>query len=805
MQSLFRKGVLWIIALFVFYASTPAQVSDKISKVTAPAVPQGQPVSIEAELINPAVVQRVEVAYRPFGEQSYKRMEMSVVGNLATATIPASATAPPFLEYYLLLYLQNSPTPETYPLENAEGHPLRVDIQEARPASRYVTVLSPEEQESVRKEDLFISFTVSRDTLLDSSATQIFIDDVNVTRFAVPSGDLFVLHPENASVSLSSGDHTIRVELYAKNHALLESYSWGFHVTGVEEKVVPPAPPGWIYGGSLQLETRNEKIDTLPGVPYNRATLTANAANGIFRTWGKVYLTNEEKSSRQPQDRFTLNAEIPHLQIGVGDLYPVYPDLIMNGLRVRGVSGSLSLGSFGLTVSQGQILRSIEGDTLKTFPSDSLLAEQQRDPSASYKLYRPSDSVWAKFLGGTYSRDLLVVRPRFGPENAYIGFTALKSSDDPASIQFGLKPEENLVVGTDFLFSFANHTVDLTGQAAISGTNRDITRGTFTDADIDSIYSGDNQSTRDHIRTLKNILSHVITLNENFIPLTQKYMPTLAYEAGLAVNTGDNGFRFNYLRHGNSYESFGQTFVRPDVAGFNVADHVRLAGNSLLLSGGFERLQDNTAQTKPATTTSMTANLGVSYFPRTEFPSVTLAYLFASNDNGLDVDSAFATRDFTNRLVLQLNKDFTYIARNQGMLSVSTSLRDDQTPRNLDTKNTTITMGVTSSYQIPLQTVVNILVSLNSLPSIDSAGSTTLSPRDYTSLYLSGQYRLADDRLLLSAALSPTLGNIGRMLFDAGAQYFFTKKISAVTDLSLYLNRGRSSDFIGSLILRMEL
>ena len=805
MQSLFRKGVLCTIALFIFSAVTLGQISDKIAKVTAPPVPQGQPASIQAELINPAVIQRMEVAYRPFGEQSYKRMEMSVVGNLATATIPATATLPPFLEFYLLLYTQNSQTPETYPLENAEGHPLRVDIQEAYPASKYITVLSPEEGETVRKEDLFISFTVTKDTLLDTSANQIFLDDANVTRFAVGSGDLFVLRPENASLVLSSGKHTVRVELYSKNHSLLESFHWGFGVPGIGEPVVTPAPEGWLYGGSLQLETRNEKIDTLPGVPYNRATLTANASRGIFRTWGKMYLTNEEKSGRQPQDRFTLNAEIPHLQLGVGDLYPVYPDLIMNGMRVRGVSGNVSLGSFGLTVTQGQILRSIEGDTLKTFPGDSLVAEQQRDPSASYKVYRPGDSVWAKFVGGTFSRDLLVIRPRFGTENSYVGFTALKSSDDPASIQFGIKPEENLVVGTDFLFSFANHTVDVNGQVAMSGTNHDVTRGTFTDAEIDSLYGDNSQSTRDHMRTIKNILSHLITVNENFVPLTQKYMPTLAYEAGFAVNTGDNGFRFNYLRHGNSFESFGQTFVRPDIAGFNLSDHVRLVNNSLLVSGGFERLQDNTAENKPATTTSTTANLGVSYFPRTDFPSLTLAYLFASNDNGLDLDSAFATRDLTNRVVLQLNKDFTYIARNQGMLSVSTSLRDDQTQRGLDTKNTTITLGVTSTYQIPLQTTVNLLVSLNSLPAIDSLGRTTLSPRDYMTLYLNGQYRLADDRLLLSAALSPTLGNIGRMLCDASAQYFFTKKISAVTDLSLYLNRGRSSDFIGSLILRAEL
>jgi hypothetical protein len=806
MQIISRGRVLWIVALFLFSAYAAAQVSDKIAKVTAPPVPQGLPVAIAADLINPSIIQRIEVAYRPFGEQNYKRMEMSVIGNVATATIPATETMPPFLEYYLLIYTQNGQSSETYPLENAEGHPLRIDIQEALLASRYVTVLSPDEHESVRKEDLFISFTIGKDTVLDSSATQIFIDDANITNIAVPTGDLFVIHPENASITLSPGQHTIRVDLYARDHSLIESYHWDFQITGGGEQSSASAQTGWQYGGSLQLESRNEKIDTLPGLPYNRATLSANAANGIFHTSGKMYVTNEEQPDRQPQDRFTWNAEIPMLKIGLGDLYPTYPDLIMNGMRVRGVSGEVSLGSFDLSVTKGQILREIEGDTVKTFPADSLEAEQNRDPAASYKLYRTSDSLWTKFQSGTFSRDLLVIRPRFGKEDSHLGFTVLKSTDDPASIQFGIKPEENLVIGSDFLVSLANHTVDLNGQAAVSATNKDITRGTFSDADIDSLYNGnDNQSTRDNVRRVRNILSHIITVNEYLIPLTAKDFPTLAYEGGIAVNAVDNALRFNYLRHGSSFESFGQTFVRPDVAGFNVSDRVRLVSNSLLLSGGYERLKDNTAETKPATTTSTTANVGVSYFPRNDLPSLTVAYLFASNENGLAVDDTFAIKDNTNRVVVQINKDFTFSGHHQGMLSVSTSSRDDQSLRNLDTKNTTVSLGVTSTYTIPLQTVLSLMVSANSLPTIDSSGKTSMMPRNYTTLYLRGQYRLVDDRLQLSATLSPTLGDIGRTLLEGGVQYFFNKRISALTQLSLYLNNDSGNDLIGSLIVRMEL
>ncbi len=801
-----RGRALSVIALLGVVVYATAQISDKISKVTTGPVRQGQPVTIEAELINPAIVQRVEVAYRPFGEQTYKRMEMSIVGNIASATIPPDQMIPPFLEYYLLIYPQNSTTPETYPLENADGHPLRVTMEEAQPVSKYITVLSPEEQGSVTPDDLFISFTVRKDTIVDSAATQILVDGANVTKFAVMSGDLFILRPENASLTLSSGDHSVQVEIYSRKNELIERYQWNFKITGGIEAPVM-VQKGWQYGGSLQLETRNEKIDTLPGQPYNRATLLGNASNGNFHARGKIYVTNEEQSHRQPQDRFSLTAEIPELRLGLGDLYPVYPDLIMNGLRVRGVSGELSLGSFDLAVSSGQLLRSIEGNLIKTFPHDSLTEEQGRDPGASYRLYRPGDSLWAKYTDGTYARNLFVIRPKFGTPSSFLGFTFLKSKDDPQSIFFGDKPEENLVAGSDFFISIANHTVELNGQAAMSATNKDITNGTFTDQQIDSTFTGsDSASDRRQARNVKKWLSHFITVNENLIPLTAKYFPTLAYEGGISINAADNALRFNYLRHGSSFESFGQTFVRPDVVGFNISDRQRLVRNSLLLSLGYERLNDNTAHTKAATTTSTTANIGISYFPQSELPSATVAYLFASDDNGIPTaDSTFSVDDHTNRVVVQLNKDFFYYGRHQTMLSVSTSVRDDLTKRNLDTKNTSISLGVTSNYQIPLQTVVNLLVSLNTLPTTDLAGHTTSMSRNYTTLFLRGLYRLDGDRIQLSATVSPTLGDVGRTLLDGGAQYYFTKRISAVADLSLYLNKDRDNDLIGSLIVRMDL
>ncbi len=803
MKMSLTTRVLCTIALFVFSAAAVAQVSDRIARVTTSPVQQGQPLTITAELINPALVSRVEVAYRQFGEQQYKRMEMSIVGNSATATIAGTETLPPFLEYYLLLTMQTPAGTETYPVENAAEHPLRAEVQEAIPSSGVINLISPEPHESVSADDLLVSFSVNGDSTLDVRATRVFIDGADLSRFLVVTGNLIVLRPSNSFPEISPGTHLIGIEVYSTSRALLDRVQAEFMLIGHGERLPAPVSDVWQYGGSVQLESRNEKIDTLPGVPYNRATVTARASRGTFRTQGKIYLTNEEKSNRQPQHRFSLTAELPWISVGLGDLFPVYSDLIMNGRRVRGVNGDLRLGAFGLSVTEGQILREIEGDTIKTFPADSLLAEQQRDPTGAYQPYDATH--WARISSGTYARNILVIRPQIGRENSRFGLTFLKSGDDASSIRFGYKPQENLVAGSDFLLSWANHTVEVGGQAAMSATNRDITRGTFSDAEIDTLYPDPdfNQWTRDNIRRIRDVLKNFITVNENLIPLAAAHMPTLAYEGNVAVNAFNNAFRFTWLRHGSAFESFGQSYVRPDVEGFNVSDRARVMSNQLLITAGVERLHDNTTQIKLATTTMTTVNTGVTYFPKSELPSVTVAYLFAENKNDYPIDS-LATNDVTNRVVFQIGKGFSWYGQHQGSLSVSTSVRDDRTPRALDTKATTVALGVTSTYAIPLQTMLGLLVSVNTLPFIDTTGRHGTMDRNYTTLSARGQYRLIPDKLTVSAALAPTFGDIGRTVIDGNLQYFITPRLSTQAQATVYLNNDRNSDLIGMLVVRMD-
>lgn len=807
-----------VLALCVLCASLAvAQISERISSVTiAGAVATGAPLTVQANLVHPDIIDHIDLAYRHFGENSYRRIEMVVNGNAAVADIPATSVAPPFVEYYFILTIRNIAVPETYPLENAEQQPLKATVEDLSAGTGGLVLLSPEKNEKLLPSDVLISFSlINFDSTLDRSSIKTYIDNRDISSFAVLSGDLVVVRPENISPNLDNGSHTLRIELYDTQHQLLQKSVTKFSVASFEEGMRAAAPSQILYNASAQLETRNENISNVV-TPYNRATLSAGAQYDQFRVHGNAYITNEEQSDRQPQDRFFIGAESPWLNVGYGDSYPTFPDLVMNGRRVRGLTGNLTLGGFNLDVSQGEIVRNIEGDTIKTFGADSLAAEQQRNPTGTF-VFDPATQRWVELQSpGTFSRGLLVIRPSFGKrDESHIGFTYLKSKDDINSIHYGTKPEENLVLGSDMLLVFDNRRFEVTGQAAISATNTDITNGTFSDSQIDSLFNNYSESSRNTIKTIRDIVSKFITVNQNLIPLNAKNFPTLSYEGNVLLNYFNNNFRLSYLRHGESYESFGQSFLQTDVAGFNVSDRIGLVQNQVFLSGGVERLNDNTAETKPTTTAATTINVGISYYPLIDAPNITLAYLRASNVNDLPLtDSAYAIDDQTDRILVQIGKEFLVLgARHDASISVSTSTRDDHTYHNLGTHNTAITLSNTTQFTIPLQTILSLSFNSSKFVTADTSSSgneipTTLS---YTTINASAQYRMLESRLLLNGLVSPTFGDIERVLVDANVQYYFMKNISVQTQMSLYFNSKLfnvtpvTNDVVWSIILRADI
>jgi hypothetical protein len=793
-------------ALLLSSSLALSQVSTRITNLFPLEGYIRAPLTLRFELVQGEQIENVFLVYRPFGENEYRRMEAELLGNNGTVTIPSRDVVPPFIECYFVLALRSG-TLETYPLSESRtpftvppGRTLQLLVKEVGETDREVVFLSPEPGERLAADEVVISVSLLRaDTVVVKRATQILLDGVDVTQRAVLSEDILVLVPSNTGMQLSPGNHRVTVRLFNRSGTIHRSGSLTFAVTGGGQ-IVSTAPSEFQYGMSVQLESRHEDVSSL-GTWYNRGNLRLNGRIQDWRFLASTFVTSDESSDRQPQNRYFIGVESPYIRAGYGDTYPTFPSLVLNGKRVRGLNSSLRLGVFNVDLALGKTNRAIEGSLLRTFPVDSFAVEYARDSTAAYA--QINDSTFGKFSYGTYARNLFAIRPSFGSgETWQLGFTWLKSKDDVQSISYGTRPQENVVLGSDFLVRVDDGRIELRGEGAFSAFNSDISKGDFTDADIERLFPNDIET----VKEARDKLKAFITVNENLRPLSLKKLATLAYETSLGLNYFNNSLKFTSLYRGSDYTSFGQTFIRKDIKGFNLSDRVALAENQVFATLGYERLQDNTTDTKIATTTFTNFNIAISYYPRIAIPSFTLGYARYASDNGIAVggsDSLNAIDDATDRLFLQSNYTFEAGAQHSLSANVSTSFRDDNSVRQYDVKNVVIALGFTTRYSFPLQTSLDVAANLNKLPTL--AGASLSQNLDYTTITAKARYAILQDALVFSTSVGPTFGDFQRTVLDLGTDWRALPAMMFTLQFTYFNNDNGTNDTIWSLQYRYDL
>jgi hypothetical protein len=783
---------LLLLTLVVGVTESSAQVSTRISSISPDFAIANSPITITAELHQGESIDQVFLVFRPFGESQYQQMEMDLKGNSASVTLPSRVVIAPNVEYYIVLRDRNNKL-ETYPLSESPDPfntppsktlllPVRVEGQ----GDEQIIFLSPEPFSSIDPEDVVISVSLLRaDSSVIRKATQMFLDGADVTQFVVFSDDILVLAPDNLGRPLPPGPHRVSVRLFDKSGNLANTATLTFTVQGgAMFAYSEPVSTKFKYGLTVNAESRHETVNDV-GTWYNRGGFSLNGTLSDWRVKANLYLTSEEKSDRQPQNRYFFGVESPWLRAGVGDSYPSFPNLILEGKRVRGINAGLHLGGFNVDVAYGQTTRGVEGSLLTSFPKDSLAVQQSRNPSATYGPVPGDTTKWGTFAYGTYSKNLFAIRPSFGSgESFQWGFTYLHAGDDDQSITYGIRPDENVVVGTDLIGRLDERRIELRAQVALSAYNSDISSGTITDEYLRTSNIKDTAS----VKKVRDILGKIITVNDNLRPLSTDFSSVAAYEAGVVLRYFDNVFRFTYLYRGNDYNSAGQTYLRKDVQGFNLNDRMRVVGNQLFATLGYERLHDNTGGTKVATTTYSTLNAAVSYYPTADAPSITAGYSRFDNDNGLSTagrDSLYAVSDVTNQIFLQSSYDFTAGARHTAALSLSTSSRDDKSLYQSDVKSTTIGLGLSTRYAIPLQTTLDLSFNLNELPGPTRGATTDLN---YTTLVLRGRYAVLTDIFTVTAGINPSFGDFKRTVLDLGAEYYVLPTMSFSLSFAFFKN-----------------
>ncbi len=797
---------LSVLSLTVFLSLVlHAQVSDKILAVHTQPGNEGQPAEISVDLANAISVNQMFLNYRTGGSGDYKQIEMTITGNTATVTIPADEVVPNEIDYYFVMTLLLKDGYDTYPAEDPKNNPLRLTVNPAAPKEAMITMLSPESGRSISADDLMFAFALKNvSPLVDLSTMKLFIDGNDVTPAAAIADSLITLDPQKLTPRLEDGKHLFRIDLFSRKGQLYYTQTLKFSqgpLLSFEDEDQKP-----LFTLKGQLESRHERYFN-SWSPYNRGLVMVSTERGPLTINGRVYATNEEKKNRQPVNQYFIEAKTSWLRVAYGDDYPTFPSLIMSGKRVRGFSGNLKLGFFNVDYVNGDVTRSLEGDVLQTFTG-------RPTSSGSYGPYDTTggNDIWALYRYGTFKRSLMALRPSFGAgESFQWGFTYLKSKDDVNSIRYGINPQENLVLGSDLFIGMLDRKLQFTAQGAASILNTDISKGEITDEQIDSLFTdSDSASKRQDLRDIRDQASKYITVNQNIVPLSiDKISSILGYEGTVSLDQWGNYLKGTYLFHGSSFRSFGQSYTRSDVQGFNIYDRLRIIRNQVFLSGSFERLEDNTDDTKYATTTFTNWNGSVAYYPRFRFPNVTVGYGQNTNTNGLSgldpagpdsLKAQIMRDDQTYRFYVQMGYDFVALARNTVSLNVSASNTDDKTYHDFDTKTSVVTAMVLSTWNFPLQSTIAVTVNNNTLPTV--AGQTDYN---YTMLTLGAKYRLLDDRLRLSASYIPTFGDIERSVILAGADYSLLLNLVASINGTVIDNSAGFTDTMISFLLKYNM
>ncbi len=801
LSSIFTKSFGFVASLILFgFISLSAQTSTTISDVEISDVVEGESLTFTASLLQPEITSSVTLAYKPFVESEFTFVEMEVIANTATYTINADEIKIPSVSYYLEVRLTTGVV-ETYPVNVPDGNqPVELPVSSKSEKEKEIIILSPAAGETVSKDDFFISVSfIKAPEIVDVSATKIYLGTQDITEYILFAGDLLIFYSNNFPDVVGSGGQSIRIETFDKEGN--EYYSSTRNFTTKSAELIELEADALTYSGNFKLESRNESFNT-ESEWFNNLTVDLNSKYSDWKFRGYAYLTSEEKSDAQPRHRFFASAESDWLKLRVGDAYPKYPQLIMNGKRVRGVSGGLELGFFNIQSSYGQVKRSVEGELLGTYDAETVPLESNVNVISIDKA--KYGNPYGEINAGTYQRDIFVLRPSFGSGEYFKwGFTYLHSKDDMNSVEFAKAPEENVVAGTDMRINLDNRNIIIKGSAAVSLINSDISPGELTDSQIDTIFGGEDSFIDVDPKTIKDIKSYLgkfITVNQNIGPLNPQELSSLGAEGSVQLNYFNNSLKTSYVFRGNEYSSFGQDFVRTDVKGINIADRIRFWDNRLFLTLGYEKLEDNLQKTKQATTEYETFNAAVSIFPRMNFPNITVT--FTRNDNKNDIDpldeekSIYLVDYSTNRVSSNISYGFTAGVKHNSSLNFTTSSTEDNGATGIDANFLSTSFSFNSYWNRDLTSFFSLIHYNSEISQVKY---------NYTTVAVGGRYRMLQDKLELKATLRPTFGDLEQQVLDLLANYMFIENLYAGLQIRIFRKPGISTDSITGLTLRYNI
>ncbi|MEM6645544.1 MAG: hypothetical protein AAF730_04750 [Bacteroidota bacterium] len=321
--------------------------------------------------------------------------------------------------------------------------------------------------------------------------------------------------------------------------------------TGATPRRVRPKAEAFTFGGRVRAQSYNTALSgqgaALRQEPdgTHQFELDAEGRYKGIRLPVQLYLTSDESQQLfQPRNRIRVGFESKHVRVGVGDVQPAYNALMLNGNRVRGVTGEVGVGWVGLSATTGVLRRGLE-----TRIQDLLLGDQ--------------DAIVPQRL-------LTAGRLRVGREEATRWTLSLMKVGDAVTpgATYRDTPKENVVASSSMRLKILE-LAQIDGTAAFSLTTDDIARGPSSAIEIDTTLGLNVPiDPLDYERFL--------VINTSTFPVEFDNLTSLAWRVQAQVNLPRHVLRGHVEDIGEAYVSLANPFLRSDRRGWEVSDQMNV-------------------------------------------------------------------------------------------------------------------------------------------------------------------------------------------------------------------------------------
>lgn len=778
------RSILFILLLLFLGSNLSARGRAALSLASTPYLDEELKLHVELEVENflRLPVRDIRLYYREYSESRFRSAPLRQEGLRYLASVNLSEYAGGLVEYFIdVEYADGSR--ERYPEEAPENDLMKVSLQQDFQSEDGIVIISPEPGEDVFTDEFILTVSFFQySSQVDKERTVLFLDNWDVSRYVNVFNDFLTFAPRR----VPPGEHKLRLELYDRSGQLIARRQWSF--LAYQRTVPAAAAREFDLSGNAFAEARSEELlDGQQSRQYNKAGLLLEGETRNFTLGGRLFVSNQEKSTLQPINRYTGWAQFNFwnnrfLRFTGGDAYPQLSPFLLENVFLRGFHGQAYLKFINFDYTRGTTLRGIEG-----------------------RAVLDTSGAAVDTAGGTFKREVWAARVSFGDRQDFQwGFTVLKGKDDIKSIRYGQNPEESAGVGSDLYLATRNNRFVLEGSINASSYNPNILDG--EDVSLDSLKAwGVDISQKQY-----DLATGIITVNQYLI-----VKPAFAYHAQLRLNFFNNRFSILYKSVEDAFRSLGQPFLLRDNKGFAITDDIRLFQNQFFLNLRYQQFENNLNDVKPATTTNRTLAFNISYFPLRSLPSLTLGYTNYRRSNDFNPASTlpgFPEDNQTNTITFSTSYAFLVSSlRNRATLNVMNYNRTDETSQGFENLSNTVALILHTRYNVPLRTNLEFSFQQTENTSANLGGSDL----SFNSFGLGAEYEFRklfgqSDNLVLAAtgrygavSSSVTLNTTsvtdynrsflnGRLIYS----YFPYGRISLNADLVNYSGDRKYKDYI---------